>query len=252
MPGLLRAPLIIGVLLLCAAAVLFPAIGRSAPVPVNHPQPTTSTALAAPAAPSHPAAPKTPGPTTEVPAPAGVVIRLHPGDTLWALAHRYRTTVTALQLANGLAGSTRIYAGTSFHIPAGTVPVTASARSTPSAAAVHRASPHRGLPAQATTTALELPAAGSVQQAAAAAFGRQYVCAANIITRESGWNIHASNPVSGAYGLAQALPGTKMAADGPDWRTNPATQLAWMRDYVTARYGGACGAWSFWQTHHWY
>jgi hypothetical protein len=43
-----------------------------------------------------------------------------------------------------------------------------------------------------------------------------------------------------------------MATAGPDWATNPTTQLTWMRSYVNARYGGACAAWAFWQAHHWY
>ena len=83
-------------------------------------------------------------------------------------------------------------------------------------------------------------------------FGTGYGCAANIITRESGWNPHATNPSSGAYGLGQALPAGKMATAGPDWRDNPATQLAWMKTYVDTRYGGACPAWAWWQAHHWY
>jgi cell wall-associated NlpC family hydrolase len=96
------------------------------------------------------------------------------------------------------------------------------------------------------------PPAGTAQQAATQVFGTQYACAAAIITRESGWDPTATNPASGAYGLAQALPAAKMAAFGPDWRTDPATQLTWMRAYVDARYGGACAAWTYWQTHHWY
>jgi hypothetical protein len=101
-------------------------------------------------------------------------------------------------------------------------------------------------PAAASTT----PA--SIRSLAQADFGDSYGCAANIITRESGWRVNAQNPSSSAYGLPQALPGSKMAAAGPDWRTNPATQLTWMHSYVDQRYGGACPAWSWWQAHHWY
>jgi cell wall-associated NlpC family hydrolase len=93
---------------------------------------------------------------------------------------------------------------------------------------------------------------GTPQQIAAAVFGPQYDCAARIITRESGWNPRAVNAGSGAYGLGQALPAAKMAPFGSDWATNPTTQLRWMRDYVQHRYGGACNAWAWWQTHHWY
>jgi hypothetical protein len=69
---------------------------------------------------------------------------------------------------------------------------------------------------------------------------------------ESGWNEHASNPGSGAYGIPQALPGSKMAAAGPNWQNNAMTQIAWGLGYVGSRYGDPCRAWSFWQAHHWY
>lgn len=92
----------------------------------------------------------------------------------------------------------------------------------------------------------------AVQSLAMKIFGSGYSCAANIITRESGWDITATNPSSGAYGLPQSLPGSKMAAAGSDWRTNPATQLQWMLSYVDSAYGGACNAWAFWQGHSYY
>jgi hypothetical protein len=69
---------------------------------------------------------------------------------------------------------------------------------------------------------------------------------------ESGWNEHASNPGSGAYGIPQALPGSKMASAGPDWQNNAMTQIAWGLSYIGARYGDPCRAWGFWQAHHWY
>ena len=72
-----------------------------------------------------------------------------------------------------------------------------------------------------------------------------------IVTHESGWRVNATNPSSGAYGLPQSLPGSKMAAAGRDWRTNPITQLKWMKSYV-GRYGGGPGAAAFWRAHHWY
>lgn len=91
---------------------------------------------------------------------------------------------------------------------------------------------------------------GSVQNQARAVFGSQYGCAASLISHESGWRVSATNPSSGAYGLPQSLPGSKMASAGSDWRTNATTQLRWMRSYVNSRYGGACSAWSYWTTHH--
>ncbi|WP_055489802.1 transglycosylase SLT domain-containing protein [Streptomyces sp. TP-A0356] len=73
-----------------------------------------------------------------------------------------------------------------------------------------------------------------------------------IVSHESGWNVSATNASSGAYGLVQALPGSKMASAGADWKTNPATQIKWGLDYMNSRYGSPAGAWNFWSTHHWY
>jgi hypothetical protein len=94
---------------------------------------------------------------------------------------------------------------------------------------------------------------GSPQQIARQIVGDagQFECFSHIVERESGWDIHAQNP-SGAYGLLQALPGSKMSSAGPDWRNNAATQVEWGLDYMKDRYGSACGAWSFWQSHNWY
>ncbi|MFF3946005.1 transglycosylase SLT domain-containing protein [Streptomyces sp. NPDC001902] len=80
----------------------------------------------------------------------------------------------------------------------------------------------------------------------------QYQCFSNIVTHESGWNYTATNSSSGAYGLVQALPGSKMASAGADWRTNPGTQIRWGLKYMDSRYGSPCGAWSFWQANNWY
>ncbi|MFE2286111.1 transglycosylase SLT domain-containing protein [Streptomyces sp. NPDC059443] len=80
----------------------------------------------------------------------------------------------------------------------------------------------------------------------------QFAAFNNIVSRESGWDHTATNSSSGAYGLVQALPASKMASAGSDWKTNPATQIKWGLDYMNSRYGSPVGAWSFWQTHHWY
>ncbi|WP_027764290.1 lytic transglycosylase domain-containing protein [Streptomyces sp. CNS606] len=80
----------------------------------------------------------------------------------------------------------------------------------------------------------------------------QFQCFSNIVDHESGWDYTATNPSSGAYGLMQALPGTKMASAGADWRTNPATQIKWGVNYMNDRYGSPCGAWDFWQANNWY
>lgn len=80
----------------------------------------------------------------------------------------------------------------------------------------------------------------------------QFQCFSNIVDHESTWNYRAQNPSSGAYGLVQALPGSKMASAGADWQTNPATQIKWGLSYMNGRYGSPCGAWSFWQANRWY
>lgn len=80
----------------------------------------------------------------------------------------------------------------------------------------------------------------------------QYSCLVSLWNRESGWNVHASNSSSGAYGIPQALPGSKMASAGPDWQNNAATQVNWGLGYIMGRYGSPCGAWAHSQNNGWY
>lgn len=80
----------------------------------------------------------------------------------------------------------------------------------------------------------------------------QWPCLNSLWERESGWNPRANNPSSGAYGIPQALPGTKMATAGADWRTNHRTQIAWGLGYIHDRYGSPCGAWAHSQGYGWY
>ena len=70
--------------------------------------------------------------------------------------------------------------------------------------------------------------------------------ALDLIYHESGCRYNAKNAGSGAYGIPQALPGSKMATKGDDWETNPVTQIRWMADYVNGRYGGWRQALEFW------
>jgi hypothetical protein len=79
----------------------------------------------------------------------------------------------------------------------------------------------------------------------------QFSCLDAIWTRESNWRYNAEN-ASGAYGIPQALPGSKMATAGSDWQTNPATQIRWGLGYIKGRYGTPCNAWAFWQGHSYY
>ena len=80
----------------------------------------------------------------------------------------------------------------------------------------------------------------------------QFTCLVNLWNRESGWRVDAQNSSSGAYGIPQAYPGSKMASAGADWQTNPATQITWGLGYIKGRYGDPCGAWTFFQANYWY
>ena len=95
-------------------------------------------------------------------------------------------------------------------------------------------------------------ALGQTMAAARGWTGVQFSCLDNIWTRESHWRVGASNSNSGAYGIPQAQPGSKMASAGPEWRTSASTQIAWGLAYVARTYGTPCAAWSFWQSHSWY
>jgi hypothetical protein len=76
----------------------------------------------------------------------------------------------------------------------------------------------------------------------------QFPCLEKLWTKESGWNHRASNASSGAYGIPQAYPGSKMGSIAADWRTNPATQIKWGLGYVKGKYNTPCGAWSHFQS----
>ena len=75
-----------------------------------------------------------------------------------------------------------------------------------------------------------------------------------VVGREGGWNgVTKSNyGGSGAYGLCQALPGSKMASAGADWATNPITQLKWCNSYAVGRYGSWAGAYNAWLRQNWW
>lgn len=94
---------------------------------------------------------------------------------------------------------------------------------------------------------------GDVQAYAKSLVGpAQFGCLQQLWDRESGWRWDAANP-SGAYGIPQALPGSKMAAAGADWQTNPFTQVKWgVLDYIDPVYHSACNAWQHEQAAGWY
>jgi hypothetical protein len=80
----------------------------------------------------------------------------------------------------------------------------------------------------------------------------QFKCLVALWNRESGWRINANNPYSGAYGIPQALPGSKLASAGSDWKTNPKTQIKWGLGYIAGRYGTPCSAWEHSNSSGWY
>ena len=81
---------------------------------------------------------------------------------------------------------------------------------------------------------------------------RQFACIDVLWKSESNWNPRAINATTGAYGIPQSLPATKMATAGRNWRTSPRTQVSWGLQYIANRYGTACGAWNFRLAHGWY
>ncbi|MDQ1130575.1 lytic transglycosylase domain-containing protein [Microbacterium sp. SORGH_AS_0888] len=106
------------------------------------------------------------------------------------------------------------------------------------------------------------PAVGPVDPGSAQGIARQMIasygwgddqfgCLVALWNRESGWNVYAASS-SGAYGIPQALPGSKMSSAGPDWQSNPSTQIAWGLGYISGRYGDACGAWGHSESTGWY
>jgi hypothetical protein len=133
------------------------------------------------------------------------------------------------------------------------------------AAAARRAQQSQPSPAQSASPAPSPPPppaspgpSGSPQQIAMGMLGsygwssNQFSCLDPLWNQESGWNVSATNPSSHAYGIPQALPGSKMASAGPDWQTDAATQIRWGLDYIKGTYGSPCGAWAHEQADGWY
>lgn len=110
------------------------------------------------------------------------------------------------------------------------------------------AAPAAGEAAAATATGAgyTTPAGTAQTYAAKAVAARgwapsEFSCLVTLWNRESGWNTHAANP-SGAYGIPQALPGSKMSTAGGDWQNSYQTQISWGLGYISGSYGSPCGA----------
>ncbi len=136
----------------------------------------------------------------------------------------------------------------------------AAARKAAEAAAAQRAAEQQQAQQAQTPAPAPTPVApaGSAQQIAAGMLGSygwsssQFSCLVSLWNVESGWNVTATNPSSGAYGIPQALPGDKMASAGADWQTSAATQIRWGLGYIKSVYGSPCGAWGHEQADGWY
>jgi hypothetical protein len=113
-------------------------------------------------------------------------------------------------------------------------------------------------PTQTASTPAAPAPSGSPQQIAEAMLGSfgwsssQFSCLDPLWEHESGWSVTAYNAGSGAYGIPQALPGSRMAGAGPDWQTNAATQVRWGLEYIKGTYGSPCAAWDHEQATGWY
>ena len=170
-------------------------------------------------------------------------------------------SVVALALPEEPAAARTVAVADVAAAPAAPAPAAPAAADAPAAPAPAAAAPEAPAPVEQAASRSEERPALAVQDTSPAAVRElarsmvpagQWAAFSNIISHESSWNVKATNGSSGAYGLAQALPGSKMAATGSDWKTNPETQIRWALDYMNGRYGSPNAAWSFWQNHHWY
>jgi hypothetical protein len=142
-----------------------------------------------------------------------------------------------------LRGSARLLA---LGTLAGSMALAVSTAIPASAALAHSAAPARSAASHNPRT---------IAKAMLGRFGwqpRQFTYLDKLWSHESGWRVTATNPSSGAYGIPQSLPGSKMASAGRDWRTNPATQIKWGLTYIHDRYGSPSRAWAHELSHNWY
>jgi uncharacterized protein YabE (DUF348 family) len=161
-------------------------------------------------------------------------------------------TLGGAEIARSVVSDMRVREPVNQVVKLGTKPVPVVVPSTP-------ASPARGGGSAPAAPAAPIDVdPGSAQGIARdLAAGRgwgddQFSCLVQLWNRESGWRVNAENRSSGAYGIPQALPGSKMASVADDWRTNPATQITWGLNYIGGRYGTPCGAWGSFQSKGWY
>lgn len=203
---------------------------------------------------SGPVAPRPRAPRRSRPLLPGLAVVVALGFLLVSIVDPYSGAYAAEDRAPAQLGAAQIYAAPSVVAAAEardgygvTKPPPPAAATTAPKKAAGSSAPAVGLPDPGTAQAIAwemLQARGMGQD--------QYSCLVALWKKESGWNVYAFNKGSGAYGIPQALPGSKMASAGADWQTNPATQITWGLGYVTGRYGSPCGAWSKSQSSGWY
>ena len=134
----------------------------------------------------------------------------------------------------------------------------AAAAKAAAAAATRAAAAAAAAAAQKRQAAASTESSGTPQQVAAAMLGQfgwssdQMSCLQPLWQQESRWEVTASNAGSGAYGIPQALPGSKMASAGSDWQTSAATQIKWGLEYIKNTYGSPCAAWNHEEADGWY
>jgi|GEM_PF-2446964 hypothetical protein len=177
------------------------------------------------------------GVAAQVVAPTQVVAPVQIAAPAQVVAPAPLTTVTTVVAAPALV--------TAVHAAVPAARVTASV----AAPATVRAQPKAVVPPLVAGTPRQIANTIAV---AKGLNGQQWSCLDQLWQRESKFEITVSNPRSGAYGIPQALPASRMASAGADWRTNPVTQITWGLGYIDVRYGSACNAWAHWIRNGWY
>ena len=137
-----------------------------------------------------------------------------------------------------------------------TAPRPAAVQAAARLTAAQRAAAQQAASRQAVTTVPTVPSSPrNIAVAMLATFGwssNQFSCLQPLWAAESGWRVNASNPNTGAYGIPQALPGSKMASAGADWQSDAATQIRWGLGYIKGSYGSPCAAWGHQRSTGWY
>lgn len=168
---------------------------------------------------------------------------------------------TGLGMAAAAAGALFIYAGAKgYSLPAAAQniiqgkPPSAGQASSPlySGGGQPAGTPGTGGPPPGPVGASGNVALGQAMAAQRGWTGQQWDALYQLWQRESGWQTTATNPSSGAYGIPQSLPASKMASAGADWKTNPATQIKWGLSYIAGRYGTPLAAWQHEESAGWY